>query len=38
MWGNTQGGPTSLGFKVGQWMNVKNIEIDHILLRKWDNG
>jgi hypothetical protein len=19
-------------------MNVKNIEIDHILLRKWDNG
>ncbi len=25
MWGNTQGGPNSLGFKVGQWMNVEKI-------------
>lgn len=38
MWGNTQGGPNSLGFKVGQRMNVEKIEIDHIPLRKWDNG
>lgn len=38
MWGNTQGGPNSLGFKVGQQMNVEKIKIDHIPLRKWDNG
>jgi hypothetical protein len=38
IWGNTYGGPNSLGFKVGQWMNVEKIKIDRIPLRKWDNG